>query len=115
MSTNPAQQIAELRAYYDTTSTAEELADETAGRWEDDVEPDPMVTTSLRLPKSLLDKVRAEAKALDVKPTALIRTWIEHHYASEHPRTQDEPHSLLERITRLERAVFTESSTRDAG
>ena len=115
MSTNPAQQIAELREYYDTTSTAEELADEAAGRWEDDVETDPMVTTSLRLPKSLLDTVRAEAKALEVKPTALIRTWIEQHYTAPQPGVQDEPHTLAERITRLERAVFVEHGTRDAG
>jgi hypothetical protein len=45
--------------------------------WETDIDSDPMITTSLRLPKSLLDWVRDQAEDEDLKPTALIRRWIE--------------------------------------
>ncbi len=114
MTTNPTQRIQELRDHYDSTSTVAELADGAGGRWEDDVETDPMVTTSLRLPKSVLDQVRTEAKALGVKPTALIRSWIEQRYLPEHS-AQAGPRNLVERINRLERAVFVEHRNRDTG
>ena len=45
--------------------------------WEPDTEADPMVTTSLRPPKSLLDWVREQAVAQHVRPAGLIRQWIE--------------------------------------
>ena len=70
--------IARLREHYDTTDTAEEI-ERSEGTWETDVESDPMVTTSLRLPKSDLDWVREQASAAGVKPTALIRRWIGEH------------------------------------
>lgn len=72
------------------------------GRWESDTVDDPMVTTSLRLPKSLLDWVRDQAAEGRVKPTALIRQWIEQRRSGED--------DLASRVDRLEQAVF-----RDAG
>jgi len=72
------------------------------GRWESDTVDDPMVTTSLRLPKSLLDWVRDQAAERRVKPTALIRQWIEQR------RSGDD--DLASRVDRLEQTVF-----RDAG
>jgi hypothetical protein len=54
------ERLAALREHYDSPDTVEELAE---GRWEAEVDSDPMVTTSLRLPKSLLDRVREEAVA----------------------------------------------------
>lgn len=102
MSMTP-DQLAELREHYDTTSTADEMTD--AGGWETDIDPDPMVTTSLRLPKSLLDWVRAQAMAEKVKPTALVRRWVEErrdHAVGPAPAGDD----LVERLERLERAVF---------
>ncbi len=47
------KELLEMRDYYDTHSTADEMTN--GGAWETDVDPDPMVTTSLCLPKSLLD------------------------------------------------------------
>jgi hypothetical protein len=44
---------------------------------------DPMITTSLRLPQSTLDRVRVLAARNGVKPTALIRRWIEQACARE--------------------------------
>ena len=64
-----------LAEYYDTYDTSTEL--ERAERVDEPVDPDPMVSLSLRLPKSLLDWVRAQARTEHTKPTQLIRRWIE--------------------------------------
>lgn len=63
----------ELIEYYDGHDTAEEME---RGRI---VEPlvDPMIVVSLRLPKRTLDEVRAIAAERAVRPTALIREWVE--------------------------------------
>lgn len=104
MSMTP-EQLAELREHYDTTSTADEMTG--AGHWESDVDPDPMVTTSLRLPRSLLDWVRARAAVEKTKPTALVRRWIEEQRDHESiPRPTVAGDDLVERLERLERAVF---------
>jgi len=79
-------------------STADEMAD---GTWETDVDVDPMVTTSLRLPKSLLDRVREQAAAEHVKPTALVRRWVEQRHADD-----GAPTGTAGRLERLEQAVF---------
>lgn len=109
--------IAALREHHDTKSTARELADEGAGRWETDVDHDPMITTSMRLPKSILDQVRERAAVVGLKPTALIRAWIENAVAGP-PSVPTVPpqHSgnalekraadIDDRLTRLEHAVF---------
>ncbi len=39
--------------------------------------PDPMVVVSLRLPKRTMDEVRAIASERSVRPTTLLREWIE--------------------------------------
>jgi len=36
-----------------------------------------MVVTSIRLPRPLMQRVRAQADAAGVPPTALIRGWVE--------------------------------------
>ncbi|MFE5585826.1 hypothetical protein [Kitasatospora sp. NPDC056531] len=36
-----------------------------------------MVTTSLRLPKPVMDEVRRRARERGLKPTALLREWVE--------------------------------------
>ena len=76
-----------------------------SGHWEDEpAEPDPMITTSLRLPKSLLDQVRDRAAAEDVKTTAWIRGVIESELA------RSEPNGVEARLRRLEVAVFNRSA-----
>ncbi|MEV4648006.1 hypothetical protein [Saccharopolyspora sp. NPDC049357] len=76
-----------------------------SGHWEDEpAEPDPMITTSLRLPKSLLDQVRERAAAEDVKTTAWIRRLI------ESALVRSEPNGVEARLRRLEDAVFNESA-----
>lgn len=90
----------ELRAHYDTQNTASEMDD---GTWETEVQADPMVTTSPRLPKSLLDWVREQADSQQQKPTALIRRWIEERRANGDP-----PDDVTARLKRLEDAVFAQ-------
>src|SRR5437879_13488752 len=46
-------------------------------QWEKDVVDDTMVTTSLRLPKSLLDWVRDRAATEHITPSAWIRALVE--------------------------------------
>jgi hypothetical protein len=76
------------------------------GKWEADTEADPMVTTSLRLPKSLLDWVREQAAEQHVRPTTLIRQWIEQ---LRRAGAGDGVQGLAARVERLERAVFPDT------
>jgi hypothetical protein len=89
----------ELAEYYDTHDLSTEMEH---GQWEEECEPDPMVATSLRLPKSLLDWVREQAAAAHMKPTALIRAWIE--------QQRQGSDNLNRRVERLEQAVFRHSA-----
>jgi hypothetical protein len=67
-------QIKKIRDYADNFDLSDEIEQ---GHWETDVADDPMVTTSLRLPKSLLDWIRTRAAEQHVKPTAWIRDLLE--------------------------------------
>jgi hypothetical protein len=71
-------QIDKIRDHVDNTDLTDEVEQ---GRWETDVADDPMITTSLRLPKSLLDWVRECAAEQHVKPTAWIRDLLEQQRA----------------------------------
>ena len=84
-----------LAEYYDTHDTSDEL--ERAELVDEPVDADPMVSLSLRLPKSVLDWVRSQARAEHTKPTQLIRRWIEE-------RRTGEP-SLEQRVRRLENLI----------
>ncbi|HEY4008029.1 MAG TPA: hypothetical protein VGM60_23005 [Pseudonocardia sp.] len=95
----------ELRDHYDTQGTAPEMEN---GTWETEVQADPMGTTSLRLPKYLLDWVRAQAESEQVKPTALIRHWIEERRAIGNP-----PEDVTTRLKRLEDVVFAQRQQAD--
>jgi hypothetical protein len=78
-------------------------ADMEQGTWETDT--DPMVTTSVRLPKSLLDWVRQRAAAQHVRPSVLIRQWIEQRRDDDNDTAGED---LAARVERLERAVFSD-------
>lgn len=85
-----------LAEYYDIHDTSEEL--ERAELIDEPMDPDPMISLSLRLPKTLLDWVRGQARTEHTKPTQLIRRWIEERRAIGEP-------SLEERVRRLEDLV----------
>lgn len=103
------QKIDELRDYYDTTDTSDQMD---GGTWETDVEDNPMITTSLRLPKDVLDWVRAVAAAEHVKPTALIRQWVEEQHQGDYRirRASGQDMKVEQRLRRLEHAVFDDSN-----
>ncbi len=63
-----------LRDHFDNTDLSKTIE---SAEWETEIESDPMIVTSVRLPKSLLDWVREQAAAEQIKPTALIRRWVE--------------------------------------
>ena len=93
-------EIAEYAEHHDLAAEMEQ------GSWEAGTDADPMITTSVRLPKSLLDWVRRSAAAQHVRPSVLIRQWIEQQRdAAEAEGAGD----LAGRVERLERAVFRDT------
>jgi predicted DNA binding CopG/RHH family protein len=61
-----------LRDYYDTTDQTDAIAD---AEIETDT-PEVLVSTSIRLPKALMDRVRQRAAATGIPATTLMRQWI---------------------------------------
>lgn len=94
----------EITEYAQTHDFAAEMEQ---GTWEEQTDPDPMVTTSVRLPKSLLDWVREQAATQHVRPSVLIRQWLEQQRDTE---TVGETEDLAARVARLEGAVFSGSN-----
>jgi hypothetical protein len=93
----------EIAAYAQGHDFAAEME---RGAWETDTQADPMVTTSVRLPKSLLDWVRQRAAAQHVRPSVLIRQWIEQRRDAAGTEGAGD---LAARVERLERAVFPDT------
>jgi predicted DNA-binding ribbon-helix-helix protein len=93
----------EIAEYAQSHDFAAEMQD---GVWEDEVAADPMVTTSVRLPKSLLDWVREQAEREHVRPSVLIRQWLEQH---REVGTNTSVQNLAARVTRLEGTVFPDT------
>jgi predicted DNA binding CopG/RHH family protein len=62
----------ELREHYDHTDQSAALADATHQTATGPL----LVSTSIRLPKALMDAVRARAAAAGVPATTLMRDWI---------------------------------------
>lgn len=85
----------ELAEHYDRTDLTDEIE---RASWEAEVQADPMVVTSLRLPKSLLDWIREQAANERVRPTALIRRWLEDRRAGS-----DEDVSVSDLASRVDR------------
>ncbi len=85
-----------LRDHYDSTDQSAALQQ---ARLETHAESDPMVTTSLRLPRSLLEWVRDRAAEEHVRPTALLRRWIEER------RSAPDDRSMVQRLDELEKLV----------
>ncbi|WP_020389847.1 hypothetical protein [Kribbella catacumbae] len=86
-----------LAEHYGTHDTGSEMA---GGEW---VEP-PMVTTSLRLPKPLVDALKAEAGQQHIRHTALMRRVLAAHVAGE----AVEQTEILDRLDRIERLLNEE-------
>jgi len=65
--------IDQLRDYYDATDVAEHFKDATLQTERAD---EVLVSTSIRLPQSLMNHVRTQAAELGIPATTLIRQWI---------------------------------------
>lgn len=65
--------IDQLRDYYDTTDVAEHFTDATL---QTDKAAEVLVSTSIRLPQSLMNEVRSQAAELGIPATTLMRQWI---------------------------------------
>lgn len=87
------EELEELRDFYSTHDTANEID---AGEV---VTPDPMITTSLRLPGEVVDKLRAEAADRGIRYTTLIRDLLMSHVAEGEPSAR----ALASRLDGLER------------
>lgn len=96
-----SDKIQHVRDYADSHDLSDEID---RGHWEIDTVDEPMVTTSLRLPKSLLDWVRDQAAERHVKPTAWIRELLEHQRAGL-PDLEKRVSSLEDRLNSMTAAA----------
>ncbi len=99
----PAAELERLAGYYGTHDTSEEMAH---GEW---VEPQPMATTSLRLPVEVIEELKRQARARHVRYTSYVRSILERVAGSG---TEPELADITERLERIERAV-THRQTQD--
>lgn len=84
-----------LRDYYDNTDVTSDFTNaELDRRTTDEV----MVSTSIRLPQSLVDKVREQATALGIPATTLMRRWVI-------DRATTPPNNAVVSVAELERFI----------
>lgn len=67
------QAIHALREHYDNNDASEHFEDATL---DTRVAAEVLVSTSIRLPQSLVNRVRAQAATVGMSATALMRQWI---------------------------------------
>ena len=67
------KELDELREHYDNTSLPESVDRSTL---DDRIADEVMVSTSIRLPRSLMQRVRRQAEAAGMPATTLIRQWV---------------------------------------
>jgi predicted DNA binding CopG/RHH family protein len=100
----PAAELEQLASHYDSHDTSAEMED---GEW---VEPQPMATTSLRLPTDVINELKRQAQARHVRYTAYVRSILERAAAgSQSPEIAD----ITDRLERIEQAVTGGSRTAD--
>jgi hypothetical protein len=102
------EELEEVVGYVDSHDMLSEI--EAAERYDEPPAEDPMITTSLRLPRSVMQEVRAVAEAEGMKPTAQMRRWIEERLRAPAP-SRGVPLSAVEQMLH---AVVREE-LRDAG
>jgi hypothetical protein len=71
----PASELETLAAYYDDHDTADDMEN---GRW-----VQPMVTTSLRLPRDVFEQLKDNARRAGKRHTAYIREILERSVRAE--------------------------------
>jgi len=92
----PAAELERLADYYGTHDTGAEME---RGEW---VEPQPMATTSLRLPADVIDQLKHQAQARHVRYTSHVRSILERAARGE---TSPEIADITARLERIEQAL----------
>jgi CopG antitoxin of type II toxin-antitoxin system len=92
----PVAELEELARHYDSHDTGGEMEH---GEW---IEPQPMATTSLRLPADVIDELKRQARARHVRYTSYVRSILER---AARGGTPAEIADITERLERIERAV----------
>jgi hypothetical protein len=92
----PAPELEQLAEYYDAHDTSAEME---PGEW---VEPQPMATTSLRLPVEVIEELKRQARARHLRYTSYVRSILEHTARGETPPAIAD---ITARLERIERAV----------
>jgi predicted DNA-binding protein len=100
----PAAELDRLARYYDSHDTSTEMEH---GTW---AEPQPMATTSLRLPAEVISQLKLQARARHVRYTAYVRSILEHAASGTPPPDLAD---ITERLERIERAVAGRRGTGD--
>ncbi|MBK0866286.1 MAG: ribbon-helix-helix protein, CopG family [Saccharopolyspora sp.] len=99
------EELDELAAYYDAHDTSEEMEQ---GQW---VEPQPMKTTSLRLPADVVEALKKLAQARGVRYTALLREIVEQAVYETHSVHSDELAEINQRLARIEAELDSKPAT----
>ncbi|TDQ51423.1 hypothetical protein [Actinorugispora endophytica] len=86
-----SKKLDEIAEYYDTHDISEEIENAELERHDPVPADEVMIVSSIRLAKPTMDRVREVAAELGVKPTALMRTWIEDRLASGEALTPTAP------------------------
>ena len=100
----PAAELQRLAEHYQAHDTSAEMEH---GEW---VEPQPMATTSLRLPVEVIEQLKRQARARHVRYTSYVRSVLER---AAHGGTQAELADITERLERIERAVTSNPEDHD--
>jgi predicted DNA binding CopG/RHH family protein len=90
------EELEHLAEYYSSHDTS---ADMEHGEW---VEPQPMATTSLRLPTEVISQLKQQARVRHLRYTSYVRSILE-RVAVVGP--QPELADITERLERIERAL----------
>jgi hypothetical protein len=100
----PVEELERLAEYYDTHDTSPEMEH---GDW---FEPQPMTTTSLRLPTQVIDELKQQARTRHVRYTTYVRSILERAARGGAPPELAE---ITERLDRIERALADRHSQDD--
>lgn len=92
----PAGELERLAEYYGSHDTSTEMEH---GEW---VEPQPMATTSLRLPTEVISQLKQQARARHLRYTSYVRSILERAAATG---PQPELADIAKRLERIERAI----------
>jgi predicted DNA binding CopG/RHH family protein len=100
----PAADLEQLAAHYDSHDTSAEMEH---GMW---VDPQPMATTSLRLPADVISQLKRQAQARHVRYTTYVRSILESAARGTLPADLAD---ITERLERIEQAVTGGRGTGD--